>query len=200
MAKHINVLNQRYLFTPMTALKSRLTLALLNKRSQRKGLSKGFTLVELMIVIVIVGVLSAVALPNFLSQTGKAKGTEAKSQISAIMKNAAAEFQQGGIDDLNDLIGGAEDSGAQTDTSCNNIGGPVNFADDNTVETKFDYLCTTVNADETLTVVATANANDSSIENKMISQTMNLETGVISDNRADTCTIFGGTKTDEGCA
>ena len=53
MAKHINVLNQRYLFNSMTSLKSRLALELLNKRSQRKGLSKGFTLVELMIVIVI---------------------------------------------------------------------------------------------------------------------------------------------------
>ena len=59
----------------MNSLKSRLTLELLNKQSQR--LSKGFTLVELMIVIVIVGVLSAVALPSFLGQQNKAKITEA---------------------------------------------------------------------------------------------------------------------------
>ena len=49
-----------------------------------------------MTVIVIVGVLSAVALPSFLSQAGKAKGTEAKAQISSIMKDAAAVYQQGG--------------------------------------------------------------------------------------------------------
>ena len=35
-----------------------------------------------MVVIVIVGILSAVALPNFLSQSAKAKGTEAKTTIS----------------------------------------------------------------------------------------------------------------------
>ncbi len=50
----------------------------LNATSSHKKnlLQKGFTLVELMIVIVIVGILSAVALPNFLNQTSKAKGTE----------------------------------------------------------------------------------------------------------------------------
>ena len=58
-------------------------------------LEKGFTLVELMIVIVIVGILSAVALPNFLSQTAKAKATEAKTKTSALLKQAAAEALEG---------------------------------------------------------------------------------------------------------
>ena len=39
-------------------------------------------------MIVIVGILSAVALPNFLSQTEKARATEAQSAISAAFKNA----------------------------------------------------------------------------------------------------------------
>merc|ERR1712216_1007907 len=80
----------------MTTLNSRLQLAVLNRKKGRNLIEKGFTLVELMIVIVIVGILSSVALPNFLSQTSKAKGVEAKSQMSAITKTAAAEFQQGG--------------------------------------------------------------------------------------------------------
>ena len=63
----------------MTSLNSRMQLALINRKKGRNLLEKGFTLVELMIVIVIVGILSAVALPNFLSQTSKAKATEAKS-------------------------------------------------------------------------------------------------------------------------
>jgi len=75
----------------MTTLNSRLQLALLNRKKGRNLLEKGFTLVELMIVIVIVGVLSSVALPNFLSQTVKAKGTECTSNFSSILSQISAE-------------------------------------------------------------------------------------------------------------
>ena len=44
-------------------------------------------------MIVIVGILSSVALPNFLSQQDKARATEAKQGISAILKSAYAEYQ-----------------------------------------------------------------------------------------------------------
>ncbi|MFZ9174270.1 MAG: type IV pilin protein, partial [Vulcanococcus sp.] len=78
--------------TSMTAsaLKPQLRHALLSKlNSKRSGkqnaLQKGFTLVELMIVIVIVGILSAIALPSFMSQSDKAKLTEAKQQSSAYL-------------------------------------------------------------------------------------------------------------------
>ena len=43
-----------------------------------------------MIVIVIVGILAAVALPNFLNQTKKAAATEATQTVSAIFKQAVA--------------------------------------------------------------------------------------------------------------
>ena len=71
----------------MTTLNNRLQLAMLNRKKGRNALEKGFTLVELMIVIVIVGILSAVALPNFLSQTNRAKATEAKSLAKAYLTN-----------------------------------------------------------------------------------------------------------------
>ena len=66
----------------MTTLNSRLQLAMLNRKKERNALEKGFTLVELMIVIVVVGVLSAVALPNFLGVKDKAS---AASQIGGFM-------------------------------------------------------------------------------------------------------------------
>jgi type IV pilus assembly protein PilA len=44
----------------------------------------GFTLVELMVVVAIIGVLSAVAVPNFKKYQAKSKTSEAKLQLSAV--------------------------------------------------------------------------------------------------------------------
>ena len=75
----------------MTSLNSKLQMAMLNRKKGRNLVEKGFTLVELMIVIVIVGILSAVALPNFLSQTDKAKATEAKTQAASLLKQVTVD-------------------------------------------------------------------------------------------------------------
>ena len=80
----------------MTNLKSKRSMTVSISRAPKNALEKGFTLVELMIVIVIVGILSAIALPNFLNNTTKAKATEAKTKMSAILKEAHAEYQLDG--------------------------------------------------------------------------------------------------------
>ena len=58
---------------------------------QLKG-QKGFTLIELMIVVAIIGILAAIAIPNFLTYQLKSRQSEAKTNLQAI-KTSEVAFQ-----------------------------------------------------------------------------------------------------------
>ena len=62
----------------------------------RKLLKKkdGFTLIELMIVVVIIGILAAIAIPAFINYVKKSKTSEAPSNLKSLYTGAASYYAQ----------------------------------------------------------------------------------------------------------
>jgi type IV pilus assembly protein PilA len=63
-------------------------------RILRNKTERGFTLIELMIVVAIIGILAAVAIPKFLDYMKKGKRSEAELNLNAINKAADAEYSE----------------------------------------------------------------------------------------------------------
>ena len=159
----------------MTRTQAKLFQTLAYRRQKLKGKSSGFTLVELMIVVVIVGILSAVALPNFLSQTDKAKATEATSKISALLKEAYAEYQfDGVVADVTTAMAGSKVTASATGN--------------------FDYEYPAVSG--TIFNVKATGKNDEAIKGKLMYGCIDLAKG---DPDISTRLLAAGTASDVDC-
>ena len=76
----------------MSELQQKLAITLASKLSQRK--KNGFTLVELIVVVAIIGILAAIAVPSFQNAGNKAKQKEASMALGSYIKAAQAYYTE----------------------------------------------------------------------------------------------------------
>ena len=58
---------------------------------------KGFTLIELMIVVAIIGILAAIAIPNFLQYQARARQSESRTNLGGVFVSETAFLGEQGF-------------------------------------------------------------------------------------------------------
>jgi type IV pilus assembly protein PilA len=65
-------------------------------RHQRNGNEEGFTLLELLIVIIVIGILLAIAVPSYLAVRDRASKSTAKTNLRSALPAASAYYADNG--------------------------------------------------------------------------------------------------------
>jgi len=116
---------------------------------------KGFTLIELMIVVVIIGILAALAIPRFMTATTKSKQSECK-QILKQIYTMERTYRQ-----ANDVYWGAGTTADSLPANQNNF---ATIGIEVPAGARYQYAITVADASN-LTVTATATGLDDDASN-----------------------------------
>ena len=79
-----------------------------------KRLQKGFTLIELMIVVAIIGILAAIAIPAYQDYTIRAQVTEGLSLASALKAGVAESYSNTGVWPADNTAAGGDNNNLPT--------------------------------------------------------------------------------------